>query len=136
MGFQNRSISYDQAIENVAQNAFKDVIPRFQTIGTDKSIAKGRFYDVDFGKKMILKDSIFSLSENNKEELLEEIDSRWALLEGAFSINQEQYHLANDIRQIYIEKGYDRKNLTSNIPFLNGYQSNICFYWNGWRCIF
>ena len=31
-------------------------------------------------------------------------------------------------RDIYLLKGHERKNLTTNIPFLSGYQGNICFY--------
>ena len=36
--------------------------------------------------------------------------------------------MANDIRDIYLKDGYQRTNLTSNIPFLKGYQGNTCFY--------
>ena len=33
----------------------------------------------------------------------------------------------NDIRDIYLRDGYKRKNII-NVPFLNGYQNNTCFY--------
>lgn len=124
----NGSISYDNAIIEVSKDAFNDVVPRFQTIGTDKNIVKNKFYEIDFGKKLVLKDSILELKENNKNELLDEINARWSLLEGAFSIGQSNYELSNDIRDIYLKDGYKRKNITTNIPFLNGYQNNTCFY--------
>ena len=38
------------------------------------------------------------------------------------------YELSNDIRSIYLQNATERKNLTSQIPFLQGYQGNICFY--------
>ena len=38
------------------------------------------------------------------------------------------FKLANDLREIYIKNGYERKPLTHLIPFLNGYQGNVCFY--------
>ena len=60
-----------------------------------------------------------------------EVEARWCLLEGSFSIthSQNEYKLANDIREIYLQYGYqERKPLTQNIPFLLGYQGNICFY--------
>jgi len=64
------------------------------------------------------------------KELEDEINARWSLLEGAFEINQsqEQYQLGNDIRQIYLENGYARMQLTYNVPFLQGYQGDVCFY--------
>jgi len=34
----------------------------------------------------------------------------------------------NSVREIYIENSTSRKNLTNNIPFLQGYQGNSCFY--------
>ena len=41
LGIINRT----QAIEKVGLNGFNDVVPRFQTIGTDANIAKGAFYE-------------------------------------------------------------------------------------------
>jgi 5-methylcytosine-specific restriction endonuclease McrA len=40
----------------------------------------------------------------------------------------EHYELANDLRLTYLANGHKRKSLTSNIPFLQGYQGNTCFY--------
>ncbi len=121
-------INRTQAIEQVGRNAFDDVVHRFQTIGMDKRIAKDMFYETHFGNKLILKDSLLSFTEHQLNELEEEILARWSLLEGAFEINKENFALANDIRDIYLLKGHERKNLTTNIPFLSGYQGNICFY--------
>jgi len=59
---------------------------------------------------------------------MSEIGSRWSLLEGAFLINRDNFDLENDIRQIYLNSGYSRKDITKNRPFLNGYQNNQCFY--------
>lgn len=123
-------INQSEAINRVADGAFNDVVPRFQTIGTDKSIAKNRFYEHDFGKHLVLTDTLLSLGEEEFAELNQEIDARWSLLEGAFSISQSQqgYQLANDIREIYLVDGYNRKPLSDNVPFLQGYQGNTCFY--------
>jgi hypothetical protein len=54
------------------------------------------------------------LGEDAFDELTNEIKARWSLLEGAFSINhsQQDYQLANDIRDIYLKDGYRRKPLT------------------------
>lgn len=121
-------ISYDQAIELVGTDAFNDVIPRFQTIGTDTKVVGDMFYHFDHGKKLYLHDSVFLLSENNRVELESELEARWGLLEGAFKMGHENWDLVNDIRDIYLKNGYERTNLTKNIPFLKGYQGNVCFY--------
>lgn len=121
-------INYDEAILCVGNEAFNDVIPRFQTIGTDKLIVNEKFYHFDFGNKLYLHDSVFLINETSKNELISELDARWSLLEGAFTMAHGDWQLANSIREIYIENGYSRKNITNNIPFLQGYQGNTCFY--------
>ena len=121
-------ISHDNAVNKVAEKGFVDVVPRFQTIGTNKSIVENHFYEIKFGSHLNLKDSILGFDSDLITELESEVIARWGLLEGAFSINQTNYHLSNDIRDIYLQDGYERKTLTSNIPFLSGYQGNTCFY--------
>lgn len=124
------NISMNEAHDYVAEEAFIDVIPRFQTIGTNKMIVADQFYEIDFGKKLTLTDSMLNLGESDTSELFSEIDARWNLLEGAFQISQsqEQLQLANDIRDIYLSNATTRSPLTSCIPFLQGYQGNTCFY--------
>ena len=121
-------IDKDEALSIVAQDGLSNVIPRFQSIAGDKEIVENKFYHFDFGKELILHDSVFSIVENNENEIIEELDARWGLLEGAFSIHQEHWELSNDIRDIYIKDGHRRTNITKNIPFLQGYQGNTCFY--------
>lgn len=126
--FQLGEVTKVEAIKKVADNAFVDVVPRFQTIGTDKNVVSDHFYEIDMGSRLILKDSLLSLSPEQLDMLEVEVLARWGLLEGAFSINQTNFSLANDIREIYLSDGYDRKALTNNVPFLSGYQGNTCFY--------
>ena len=121
-------IDYFTAISQVENEAFDDVLPRFQTIGTDKEIVGEKFYHFDIGRKLYLHDSTFKIVENSKIELIEELDARWSLLEGAFSMVHGDWHLSNSVRDIYLENGYSRTNITGNIPFLQGYQGNSCFY--------
>jgi hypothetical protein len=121
-------IDYESAVLQVETDAFHDVIPRFQTIGTDKNIVGERFYHFEFGKKLYLHDSTFKILEHSKTELFDELDARWSLLEGAFSMVHGDWALSNNVRDIYLVNGYSRTNITGNIPFLQGYQGNICFY--------
>jgi hypothetical protein len=121
-------IDLDQAIEYVGGRGLDNVIPRFQRIGSDDSIVDRRFYEFDFGKELVITDSLLSISPTDLDIIAEEVSSRWSLLEGAFSISLSSFHLSNDIRETYLEKGYERTSLTNNIPFLQGYQGNLCFY--------
>jgi 5-methylcytosine-specific restriction endonuclease McrA len=111
----------------VGRDAFNDVLPSFSRLGRRANF-DGMFYRYEHGVSLTLTDSVFEVYQEHPEELSTELDSRWGLLEGAFKIGNEAYHLNNDLRMIYIEKGYDRKNVTNNIPFLQGYQGNTCFY--------
>jgi len=79
---------------------------------------------------LTLHDNLLVIAKSLSSELDAEISARWNLLEGAFSINQAQdrYILANDLREIYLQTGYERTPLAHNIPFLQGYQGNVCFY--------
>jgi len=120
-------LSLEDAIQEVGDTAFEDVIRRFDNLGGDDSF-KGKFYRFDFGKELILTDELHSIAESNQAELEEELDARWSLLEGAFSIQHENYTLSNDLRLTYLINGHKRKDITNNIPFLQGYQGNICFY--------
>ena len=127
MALSSGSLTRSDAIADV-DKAFRNVIPRFHTIGRDKEIAREKFYEFEDKRRIIIKDSLFEIAETDITKLLEELDARWSLLEGAFVINHDQYDLANDIIEIYLKSGYRRQNLTSNVPFLDGYQANICFY--------
>lgn len=120
-------IDYGQAIEAVGRKAFDDVVPRFQNLGRRESF-NGLFYEFEAGHNLVFTDDILRLSIENRDELESELDARWGLLEGAFKIGADNFELNNDLRLIYIENGTERTNLTQNIPFLQGYQGNTCFY--------
>ena len=123
----NLNLSLDEAVSEVGKNAFGDVIHRFHNIGDSKEFA-GKFYKFQEGKFIELTDSMFSIYEKNNEELISELDARWSLLEGAFTMKDNNYALSNDIREIYLIGATKRKNLTDQVPFLQGYQGNLCFY--------
>ena len=124
---QNDRIDYDQAINEIGKDGFNDVIPRFQAFGKDKETLKNYFYEYDFGKKIILKDNLFDIPKKQMNSLLKEAEMKHNMLEGAYLIKRDNFKLENDIRNIYIVKGYDRTNLSNQRDFLLAYQSNICF---------
>ena len=122
------AIDITEALDVIGTKGLDNVIPRFQTIGRDSDIVKDYFYEYEFGNRLILKDSLLGFDSEQIDALENELLARWSLLEGAFVINQEGFELANDIREIYLTNGYKRTALTNNIPFLSGYQGNVCFY--------
>ena len=121
------NLSLDQAVSEVGKNAFGDVIHRFDNLAGIDDV-KGMFYRFQDGKYIELTDRLFLIHSKNLTEVEEELNARWSLLEGAFSMIGHNYELSNDIRSIYLQSATERKNLTTQIPFLQGYQGNICFY--------
>jgi hypothetical protein len=126
--FKAGNLSEGQAIQLVAESGLNDVVPRFQTIGNNKSIVSNQFYEFQLGKSINLHDPLFDIIQSNVGDLEAELDARWSLLEGAFSLNHGSWELSNDIRETYLVGAVERKTLTDNIPFLQGYQGNVCFY--------
>ena len=125
-GFQLRS-DIGAAVDAVQTDAFVDVIPRFHNLAGIESI-QGKFYRFEFGRALELTDELHKVREQEAEELNAELDARWGLLEGAFLIAAGDQRLANDVRAIYLKGAHKRRTLTGNIPFLQGYQGNACFY--------
>ncbi len=124
----SQRMDLDQAIEHVGSRGLDNVIPRFQRIGQDDTLVDSRFYHFDFGRELILTDALLSIPPIELDVIAAEVSARWSLLEGAFSISISNFELANDIRETYLAKGHERTKLTGNVPFLQGYQGNICFY--------
>ena len=119
-------ISRAEAIDKVAKEAFNDVIPRFHKLD-DKPIPI-KFYEFN-DNKLTITDNVFEIFSDNKNDVLKsELSSRWALLEAAFLMKKENNELINDIRNFYLQKGYERTDITGTRPVLNGYQEGVCFY--------
>jgi len=97
------TITHTKAIERVADKGLENVVPRFQTIGRNVIAVKDHFYTIDYGKSIVLKDSLLGFSEQQANELEQEFTARWSLLEGAFSMNQQHFELANNVRDIYLK---------------------------------
>jgi 5-methylcytosine-specific restriction endonuclease McrA len=121
------NLTLDQAVYEVGKSAFGDVLPRFHNLaGLDH--VQGMFFRFQEGKYIELTDLMYQVRETSLLDIVPELDARWSLLEGAFSMVGHDFQLANDARSIYLQNATKRKNLTDQIPFLQGYQGNICFY--------
>jgi len=124
------NITESEAIDFVSKEGFVDVVPRFHTIGRDVDRAANRFYEVNFGRNIVFKDTLQQITEEHFEQLVSQSEARWAMLEGAFHIQHSNYNfsLSNSIREMYLKDGYARKPLTNLKPFLAPFQANVCFY--------
>lgn len=98
----------DETIFDVGKNGFNDVIERFHNIAKFTDF-QGMFYTYDFGKSITLTDNLHSVVENNFTDISDELEARWSLLEGAFSIKANDYQLANEVLDTYLQKGEERK---------------------------
>jgi len=125
--YEQERISRNTAIQKTGDEAFVDVVRRFHRVGNDPSF-DGKFYRYDFGRSLTLTDAMLDVGTSKSIEIQAELDARWSLLEGAFLSRRESSQLNNDLREIYLSSGYARTPLTGNIPFLQGYQGNTCFY--------
>jgi hypothetical protein len=128
--YKSGKLDEQGAIDRVGNEAFGDVIKRFHNVGSHGNLSESMFYRFDMGKNLIITDDLHSLIENSATELESELEARWSLLEGAFSLHHDNYQLCNDLREIYLksEDATERKSLTGNVGFLQGYQGNTCFY--------
>ena len=99
---------------------------RFQNLGDVKKPYEFYSYDNDF--IYLNETAIELLTSKENSILMNEVDSRWSLLEASFLMSRENFELENDIRLIYLQNGYERKNITGNVHTLNGYQEGRCFY--------
>ena len=126
MKYKNGILTYGDTIDYVAKNAFNDVIPRFHVM--DRKPIEHSFYQKT-KSGIVLTDSVFNVfQEEDREELKQELDSRWSLLESAFSIKRENAQLINDLKQFYLLRGYERTDITYMQDMLYGYQEGRCFY--------
>lgn len=126
--FDAGAIDVDEAVGIVARRGLRDVVPRFQSIGGQSELVEERFYEFTFGEELILTDKLLRMAEQHGPSLIDELTARWSLLEGAFRMRHNDWSLANDVREVYLECASTRKSLTHHVPFLRGYQTDRCFY--------
>lgn len=121
------AIDRSEAIDRVARDGFGDVVPRFHTLG--RAQVPVQFYHAT-RNSLVLTDEAFRVVDSTTEStLIEELRSRWDLLEAAFALKRiGDAKLVNDVRRFYIARGYARTNVTPTRPVLAGYQQGRCFY--------
>ncbi len=125
--YKLEAISKEEAIDFVEKNAFNDVLRAFSKLNREQVPVDFYTYDKN---KLYLTDNVHRLlTSKDRDELIEEVDSRWGLIEAAFQLKREiDTSLESDIRALYLLNGYERTDITNTVPVLNGYQKGACFY--------
>jgi HNH endonuclease len=123
-GVKNR----EQSLPIVKKNALSDmVLKRFNVL--NNRVISEPFYTVT-QSDLILNENLLSIVEERSDHdvLVNELHSRWDLLEHAFEQSNNIELLDVDQNLQYIRKQEKRTNLTKLVPTLIGYQQNRCFY--------
>ncbi|MEW4368648.1 HNH endonuclease [Paenibacillus kandeliae] len=136
--WNNQAISQDELIQTAVRYGFNNVLDAFHIVNQDEIAV--RFFKSEKREKtkgIIITDDLFKLKETTQAASFnQEIESRWRLVETAWSINlapslmQIQY---DEIKgEFFIDSSSSdklrRTNITSARGSLNGYQKGKCFY--------
>ena len=115
------------ALEFIKENSLKNmVLQRFNTI-CGKKIPEP-FYTFD-DRNLMLSDNILEVFSGKKNSPLQnELNSRWDLLEHAFTESNAAATLELDEKLEWLIHTTKRTNITSFTDVLQGYQQGKCFY--------
>lgn len=125
-------MTYDQLISTTVKLGFNNVLDAFHVV--NKGDVPIRFFEKDFGgsaKRLILTDEVFELASSKEaDNIFQEIESRWNLVETAWETGVSANLLAydEDTQRIVLDNDLRRRSVTSARGALNGYQKGHCFY--------
>ncbi|WP_165062076.1 HNH endonuclease domain-containing protein [Adlercreutzia sp. ZJ154] len=131
-GFAKGSTSYDQLISTAVKLGFNNVLDAFHMVNRGNVPIK--FFEKDFrggAKRLILTDEVFELANSDESSnILQEIESRWNLVETAWETGVSANLLAydEDTQRIVLNDNLRRQSVTSVRGALNDYQKGHCFY--------
>lgn len=129
--YNDGKIGYDQLINTTVSLGFNNVIDAFHNVNNAPVPVK--FFDKNYtknSKEIVLTDELYKL--NDFEDLTQEADARWSLVETAWqlgiktSLLDVKYDNSSDI--LFVDESLHRKDVTSARDALNGYQKGHCFY--------
>lgn len=131
-GYAKGTTSYDQLISAAVKLGFDNVLDAFHVVNREN--VPVQFFEKDFNggtKRIILTDEVFELfNSNESNNILQEIESRWNLVETAWETGVSANLLSYDeeMQRIVLDGSLRRQNVTSARGALNGYQKGRCFY--------
>lgn len=115
-----------RALRKTRKRALEDmVLQKFHNL--TGNVEAPRFFEDPEGDELILTDRLMKLAEPGVDPLRQEAQSRWDLLEHAFTPEDPEPVIANELLS-EVTTRESRKDLTHLIPTLSGYQRDRCFY--------
>ena len=128
--YLDQEIDFDQIVDFTSKNAFKDVIPRFHTVGAGLPF---QFYEFDMAnKEIVLSDKLYLLKSLDDGLLSDEVEARWRLVETAWNLGVSVNHLETKVdlalNTLFLEGPNYRRSVTEVRDALSGYQKGLCFY--------
>lgn len=128
--YLDQEIEFDQIVDFTSKNAFKDVIPRFHTVGAGLPF---QFYEFDMAnKEIVLSDKLYLLKSLDDGLLSDELEARWRLVETAWNLGVSVNHLETKVdlalNTLFLEGPNYRRSVTEVRDALSGYQKGLCFY--------
>lgn len=131
--FNRDEITKDELINRTVQLGFNNVIDAFHNVNAGE-IPQRFFTDERQGlnKGIVLTDELFKLLEGNQSQNLpQEVEARWRLVETAWQLNLSRRLIAvsyDPSSKVLFVESNRRINVTSCRDALNGYQKGKCFY--------
>jgi hypothetical protein len=131
--FNSSKITYDELINQTVKFGFINVIDAFHNVH-NKDLPIRFFIDERKTKGGIeLTDDFYRLGENYQyENLIDETEARWRLVETAWTLNLPKHLVKIDYKEetneLIADNKLQRVPVTSAKASLNGYQKGRCFY--------
>jgi 5-methylcytosine-specific restriction endonuclease McrA len=125
--FAGKNVS--KSLELIKRKCLLDMVLRKFNNLNQHQIAQPFYQVSDNEQYLYLNDNLLNLFAGQKSQyLLEEVNSRWDLLEHAFETINDVGLIDSDADLEYLLHREKRNNLTKIIPAIEGYQQGRCFY--------
>lgn len=131
--FNANQITHDVLVDLTVQLGFNNVIDAFHNVH-NQELPKRFFIDERKTKGgIVLTDDFYQLGEKFQyDNLAQETESRWRLVETAWELNLPKHLIQIDYKEetgeFFADNKLRRVPVTSARPSLNGYQKGRCFY--------
>jgi hypothetical protein len=131
--FNANKITQDQLIETTVKLGFNNVIDAFHNVHNEEIPTRFFIDERKSGNGIVLTDAFFRLAEHFQyENLKDETEARWRLVETAWELNLPKHLIQidyrDDTKELFADNRLRRVSVTSARPSLNGYQKGKCFY--------
>ena len=131
--YDRGEISYEELISITAREGFKVVLDKFHNVNQAETPVRFFACERRGAKAITLTDELFGMLEGNQgQNLPQEVDARWRLVETAWELKVSRNLIGVDydagLELLFVRKPMSRVNITSCRGALNGYQKGKCFY--------